>query len=56
MRYKDYDDFDADIAELRAQSRHQRRQLNALIRHGDCRDPDHPGCEYCEDEEGEGWE
>jgi len=26
-----------------------KRIANALARHPDCRDPDHPGCETCED-------
>ena len=46
-----FDDFDPDIEDLKAQDRFQ-RQLDARLRaHPDCRDPDHPGCEHCEDDE-----
>lgn len=44
----DADYFDA--AELRAQDLHERRYRSALLRHQDCRDPDHPGCEHCEED------
>ena len=27
------------------------RYTKAMIHHGDCRDPDHPGCPLCEPEE-----
>ena len=29
----------------------QRRYTHQMIRHGECRDPDHPGCPLCEPEE-----
>lgn len=36
----DYDD--EEVAELRRQRNHERRMRNALARHPDPRDPDHP--------------
>ncbi len=42
----DEDDYD----EYRHQAMLDRRYKNALLRHPDCRDPDHPGCEKCEPE------
>ena len=49
LRSREYDDHErADlIAEDRA-ARMYRRRLNAAP---DCRDPDHPGCERCVEEE-----
>lgn len=41
-------DDDPEASELRQQDRWQRRRLARLAAHPDCRDPDHPGCEYCE--------
>lgn len=38
------------VAEARANARYQRQ----LDRHPSCRDPDHPGCPGCWDDEGEG--
>ena len=35
------------LAEVRWQRHHQAR----LLRHPDSRDPDHPGCERCDNEE-----
>lgn len=43
------DDLDPMVEELRAQDRHERRHRSALMAHPDCRDPDHPGCEHCEE-------
>ena len=40
---------DPELDELRAQARHDRRYRADLAQHPDCRDPDHPGCEACED-------
>ena len=42
-----------EAAQLRAEYRCQRAQLAKLMRHPDCRDPDHPGCSNCCEEEGE---
>lgn len=43
--------YDFELDELRAQTRAENRYRNALIAHPDCRDPDHPGCALCADEE-----
>jgi hypothetical protein len=40
-----------DIQELKAQDRFERQMLARLMANPDCRDPDHPGCEKCEDED-----
>ena len=41
-----------EIESLKAQDRYERRYRSHLWAHPDCRDPDHPGCEMCwEDEE-----
>ena len=41
-----------DIADLIAEQRLERRYLAALARNPDCRDPAHPGCDRCEDRDG----
>ncbi len=52
MFFTDYEhDDDPEVEELRAQSRFERRYQADLARHPDCRDPDHPGCPQCEDED-----
>lgn len=33
------------------EDRAHRRYKQALSRHPDCRDPDHPGCDICNDED-----
>lgn len=38
-----------DIEELKAQDRHERRHRSMLMAHPNCRDPDHPGCDLCEE-------
>lgn len=43
-----YDSSD-DIADLRAEARWERQRHARLMRNPDCRDPDHPGCEHCEE-------
>ena len=48
-----FDEFDPDIEELKAQRLFERRRNARLLDHPDCRDPDHPGCEHCEDDETE---
>lgn len=40
-----------DIADLRAEARWQRQRHSRLMQHPDCRDPDHPGCEHCMEDE-----
>ena len=42
---------DDDRQELLAEGRHQRRYERQLSAHPDCRDPDHPGCWRCGDED-----
>jgi len=42
-----------DVAELKAEAAAERRYRRILARHPDCRDPDHPGCELCEDQDDE---
>ena len=44
---------DYDIEELKAQDRHERRHRSMLMAHPSCRDPDHPGCDLCEEDEDE---
>jgi hypothetical protein len=45
------DDLDPMIEELRAEDRWRKRRHAELMRHPDCRDPDHPGCERCEEDD-----
>ena len=47
MEFDDYDDYEAEC--LRSEARAESKHRNALNRHPDCRDPDHPGCEECEE-------
>lgn len=47
------DDYDDDLDDLRAEDRARKRHMYALMRNPDCRDPDHPGCELCEENEDE---
>ena len=42
------DDYDDQIAEARAETRHARRYQRELSAHPNCCDPDHPGCEDCQ--------
>lgn len=49
-----YDDADdSELYELRREWMAERRRKSLLAAHPDCRDPDHPGCEHCCDEEAE---
>lgn len=41
-------DAEYEMAELRAERDHERRQRRDLMAHPDCRDPDHPGCDGCQ--------
>ena len=43
--------FEAAPLELMAEDESKRRHQKALARHPDCRDPDHPGCNRCNEEE-----
>lgn len=40
-----------EASELRAEDRARKYYNQALSRHPDCRDPDHPGCDICNDED-----
>ena len=54
--FSDYADPDIndDIAdELRQEDAANRRYERDLMAHPDCRDPDHPGCSRCIDDETE---
>ena len=41
---------ESDLDCMRAEDFHRRRYQADLSNHHDCRDPDHPGCELCEEE------
>ena len=41
----EYDQHEAD--ELRLQAQFERLQWQKYVAHPDCRDPDHPGCDKC---------
>ncbi len=41
---------ESDLDYMRAEDFHRRRYQANLASHHDCRDPDHPGCELCEEE------
>ena len=48
MNLHDYEiDQDAELEELRAEAKAERRYRRELTAHPDCRDPDHPGCDGC---------
>lgn len=47
----DRDLAEDDLADLRAEARWERQRHARLMRNPDCRDPDHPGCELCEENE-----
>lgn len=49
-RSRDDDDHDDELDDLRAEDRARKRYQMALMYHPDCRDPDHPGCENCTEE------
>jgi hypothetical protein len=40
-----------EVEELKAQDRFERNYSRALLRNPNCRDPDHPGCDMCEEDE-----
>lgn len=42
------DELDAN--EMRWEDFHRRQYQLDLANHHDCRDPDHPGCELCKEE------
>lgn len=43
-------DFADEAAGFYAQQRLDNQRRTQLMQHPDCRDPDHPGCEYCFDD------
>jgi len=47
----DYDAADDARAEFAAQDRADRAHRRLINAHPDCRDPDHPGCDRCRDDE-----
>ncbi len=44
-------DIDSEILDMKEEQRKRRIYMRKLHSHPDCRDPDHPGCPICEDEE-----
>lgn len=46
-----YLENDHEAEALRAEDRWRRRHRAQLLEHPDCRDPDHPGCDSCQDKE-----
>ena len=45
-------EFDEDeMNDLRAEDRARKKYQRALMLNPDCRDPDHPGCDLCEENE-----
>ena len=46
-----YDSNDSEHAELKAQTFYENRYKAVLRAHPKCNDPDHPGCDLCEDDE-----
>lgn len=51
MLIDDYDPDEDTRAELLAEDKAAKRYQRSLLANPDCRDPDHPGCENCRDEE-----
>lgn len=47
------DEFDSMADDLRNQDRYNRQIYWHQLKHSDCRDPDHLGCDHCADEEEE---
>lgn len=45
------EDYDDEVNDRRAEARAEQRYERTLARHPDCRDPDHPGCTKCRDDE-----
>lgn len=45
--------YEAEIEELRAEAVFERHRQNLLARAPDCRDPEHPGCALCWEEDDE---
>lgn len=51
--YSDYSDADAEEEDLRSEFLWEWQQKRRLARNPDCRDPAHPGCEFCADRDDE---
>jgi hypothetical protein len=47
LKMQELDDSEAE--EIKSEALHQRRYRFQLLNHPDCRDPDHPTCELCEE-------
>jgi hypothetical protein len=47
----DFDENESDYTELQEQALSDKRRFWQNIKHPDCRDPDHAGCENCEETE-----
>ena len=47
LKMREIDDSEAE--EIKAEARHLRRYQYLLSQHPDCRDPEHPTCELCEE-------
>ena len=45
-----YDPDNIDHSELRARDFYEKRKRYQLMANPDCRDPDHPGCDKCDDD------
>jgi hypothetical protein len=48
-RMESDDDHDDELEDLRNEARWQKQYFARLSRNPDCQDPDHPGCEDCEE-------
>lgn len=48
-----YDIYESEIEDLRAQVQAEKRYNARLARNPDCRDPDHPGCSSCMEDDDE---
>lgn len=46
-------DDEYEIRDLQEAENRRKKYVKKLHAHPDCRDPDHPGCPFCEDEEDE---
>jgi hypothetical protein len=47
ITFIDSDEAEWEMNDLRAQVQAERRYARALAANPDCRDPDHPGCDSC---------
>lgn len=51
IEFYEFDDNEHDYAEMREQVLADTRRFWQNIKHPSCRDPDHAGCEHCEEKE-----